>query len=102
MAGHDPLRRRADLVLGGPSPGDHGHHGPRGWAADWEGAEGDYLCSVGTPILEDASRTFTFGLRVDQVIRNATGLAFFAYTMPNEGNPANDSGEIVLNPRGWH
>ncbi|MER6286444.1 hypothetical protein [Streptomyces sviceus] len=71
-------------------------------AADWEGAEGDYLCFVDTPILEDASRTFTFGLRVDEVIRNATGRAFFAYTMPNEGNPANDSGEIVLNPRGGH
>jgi hypothetical protein len=71
-------------------------------AADWEGAEGDYLCSIDTPILEDASRTFTFGLRVDEVIRNATGRAFFAYTMPNEGNPANDSGTIVLNPRGRH
>lgn len=71
-------------------------------AADWEGAEGDYLCNIDTPILEDASRTFTFGLRVDEVIRNATGRAFFAYTMPNEGNPANDSGQIVLNPRGRH
>ncbi|MFI6440524.1 hypothetical protein [Streptomyces sp. NPDC050759] len=70
--------------------------------ADWEGAEGDYLCFIDTPILEDATRTFTFGLRVDEVIRNATGRAFFAYTMPNEGNPANDSGEIVLNPRGGH
>lgn len=36
------------------------------------------------------------------MIKNATGRAFFAYTMPNEGNPANDAGEIVLNPRGWH
>ena len=70
--------------------------------ADWEGAEGDYLCNIDTPILEDASRTFTFGLRVDEVIRNATGRAFFAYTMPNEGNPANDAGQIVLNPRGGH
>ncbi|MGW0419204.1 hypothetical protein [Streptomyces sp. NPDC003015] len=68
--------------------------------ADWEGAEGDYLCNIATPILEDATRTFTFGLRVDEVIRNATGRAFFAYTMPNEGNPANDDGQIVLNPRG--
>ncbi|MFI8306229.1 hypothetical protein ACIF80_22845 [Streptomyces sp. NPDC085927] len=64
----------------------------------WEGAEGDYLCFIDTPILEDASRTFTFGLRVDEVIKNAIGRAFFAYTMPNEGNPANDSGAIVLNP----
>ncbi|MFG2464124.1 hypothetical protein ACGFXB_01440 [Streptomyces canus] len=70
--------------------------------ADWEGAEGDYLCDIDTPILEDASRTFTFGLRVDEVIKNATGRAFFAYTMPNEGNPANDAGAIVLNPRGRH
>ncbi|MDH6452247.1 hypothetical protein M2155_004655 [Streptomyces sp. SAI-119] len=69
-------------------------------AAGWEGAEGDYLCNIDTPILEDASLTFTFALRVDEVIRNATGRAFFAYTMPNEGNPANDSGAIVLNPRG--
>ncbi|MEV7738685.1 hypothetical protein AB0O75_42615 [Streptomyces sp. NPDC088921] len=68
--------------------------------AGWEGAEGDYLCNIDTPILEDASRTFTFGLRVDEVIKNATGRAFFAYTMPNEGNPANDSGAIVLNPKG--
>ncbi|MFE7232835.1 hypothetical protein ACFVAF_19670 [Streptomyces sp. NPDC057596] len=66
----------------------------------WEGAKGDYLCFIATPILEDASRTFTFGLRVDQKIKNATGRAFFAYTMPNEGNPANDSGAIVLNPVG--
>ncbi|MFI9153821.1 hypothetical protein [Streptomyces sp. NPDC053367] len=69
-------------------------------AAGWEGAEGDYLCFLSTPILEDDSRTFTFGLRVDEVIRNATGRAFFSYTMPNEGDPANDSGEIVLNPTG--
>ncbi|GLP67768.1 hypothetical protein TUSST3_43900 [Streptomyces sp. TUS-ST3] len=69
-------------------------------AAGWEGAEGDYLCNIDTPILEDASLTFTFALRVDEVIRNATGRAFFTYTMPNEGNPANDSGAIVLNPRG--
>ncbi|NEA99964.1 hypothetical protein [Streptomyces sp. SID13726] len=67
-------------------------------AADWEDPQGDYLCDIDTPILEDASRTFTFGLRVDEVIKNATGRAFFAYTMPNEGNPANDSGTIVLNP----
>ncbi|MFE6287604.1 hypothetical protein [Streptomyces sp. NPDC057877] len=67
---------------------------------DWEGAEGDYLCFIDTPVLEDASMTFTFGLRVDEVIRNATGRAFFAYTMPNEGNPANDAGKIVLNPAG--
>ncbi|MFL5999456.1 MAG: hypothetical protein ACJ736_35070 [Streptomyces sp.] len=68
--------------------------------AGWEGAEGDYLCNIDTPILEDASRTFTFALRVDEVIKNATGRAFFAYTMPNEGNPANDAGAIVLNPKG--
>ncbi|MFI8073033.1 hypothetical protein ACIF85_30195 [Streptomyces sp. NPDC086033] len=68
--------------------------------AGWEGAEGDYLCDIDTPIREDASRTFTFGLRVDEVIKNATGRAFFAYAMPNEGNPANDSGAIVLNPKG--
>lgn len=71
-------------------------------AADWEDAEGDYLCSIDTPIKEDARRTFTFGLRVDEVIRNATGRAFFPYTMPNEGRPANDSGTIVLNPRGGY
>jgi hypothetical protein len=70
------------------------------WLAEGEEAKGDYFCSIGTPILEDAHRTFTFGLRVDEVIRNATGRAFFAYQMPNEGNPANDSGQIVLNPRG--
>lgn len=75
---------------------------PEGCRPGWEGAEGDYLCFIDTPILEDASRTFTFGLRVDEVIKNATGRAFFAYTMPNEGNPANDSGAIVLNPTGRH
>lgn len=69
-------------------------------AADWEGAEGDYLCFVSTPVLETDSRTFTFGLRVDEVIRDATGRAFFAYALPNEGAPANDSGAIVLNPKG--
>jgi hypothetical protein len=35
---------------------------------------------------------------VDLVIKAATGRAHFPYTMPHEGNPANDSGEIVLNP----
>ncbi|MFE9823409.1 hypothetical protein ACFYSH_14880 [Streptomyces sp. NPDC005791] len=73
---------------------------PEGCSPGWEGAEGDYLCHLDTPILEDASRTFTFGLHVNEVIKNATGRAFFAYTMPNEGKPANDSGAIVLNPVG--
>jgi hypothetical protein len=73
---------------------------PEGCRPGWEGAEGDYLCSIDTPILEDASHTFTFGLHVDKKIKNATGRAFFSYTMPNESNPANDSGKIVLNPVG--
>ncbi|MFF3350476.1 hypothetical protein [Streptomyces sp. NPDC002779] len=95
-SGGEPISFWVDLP-----PGTTATTVPEGCqAADWEGAEGDYLCFVDTPILEDASRTFTFGLRVDEVIRNATGRAFFAYTMPNEGNPANDSGAIVLNPRG--
>ncbi|MEU0407147.1 hypothetical protein ABZ307_04850 [Streptomyces griseorubiginosus] len=97
-SGGEPISFWVDLP-----PGTTVTTAPEGCrAADWEGAEADYLCFVDTPILEDASRTFTFGLRVDQVIRNATGRAFFSYQMPNEGNPANDSGEIVLNPRGWH
>jgi hypothetical protein len=73
---------------------------PEGCRPGWEGAEGDYFCSIDTPILEDASHTFTFGLHVDKKIKNATGRAFFSYTMPNESNPANDSGKIVLNPVG--
>jgi hypothetical protein len=78
-----------------PTPGTTATTVPEGCqAADWEGAEADYLCFVDTPILEDAPRTFTFALRIGEVIRNATGRAFFAYTMPNEGNPANDSGTI--------
>ncbi|MFE3034466.1 hypothetical protein ACFXKY_22855 [Streptomyces canus] len=97
-SGGEPISFWVDLP-----PGTTVATAPEGCrAASWEGAEGDYLCNIDTPILEDASRTFTFGLRVDEVIRNATGRAFFAYTMPNEGNPANDSGEIVLNPRGRH
>ncbi|MFJ4552631.1 hypothetical protein ACIP4X_26065 [Streptomyces sp. NPDC088817] len=73
---------------------------PKDCQRGWAGAEGDYLCFIATPILEDASRTFTFGLHVDQKIKNATGRAFFPYTMRGEGNPANDSATIVLNPTG--
>ncbi|MEU5720076.1 hypothetical protein AB0G71_30755 [Streptomyces sp. NPDC020403] len=93
-SGGEPVTFWVDLP-----PGTTGTTVPEGCRpAGWEGAEGDYLCYLDTPILEDASRTFTFGLHVDEVIKNATGRAFFAYTMPNEGRPANDSGVIVLNP----
>ncbi|MDT7846772.1 hypothetical protein [Streptomyces justiciae] len=92
-SGGEPISFWVDLP-----PGTTATTVPEDCRPGWEGSEGDYFCFIGTPILEDASRTFTFGLRVDEVIKNATGRAFFAYTMPNEGNPANDSGEIVLNP----
>ncbi|WP_437071209.1 hypothetical protein [Streptomyces sp. enrichment culture] len=95
-SGGEPISFWVDLP-----PGTTATSVPEGCqAAGWEGAEGDYLCFVSTPVLENDSRTFTFGLRVDEVIRGAAGRAFFPYTMPNEGDPANDSGEIVLNPRG--
>lgn len=94
-SGGEPITFWVDLP-----PGTTATAVPEGCRAGWEGSEGDYVCFIDTPILEDASRTFTFGLRVDEVIKNATGRAFFAYTMPNEGNPANDSGSIVLNPAG--
>ena len=96
-SGGEPIGFWVDLP-----PGTTATAVPESCRPGWEGAEGDYLCFIDTPILEDASRTFTFDLRVDEVIKNATGRAFFAYTMPNEGNPANDSGTIVLNPTGEH
>jgi hypothetical protein len=94
-SGGEPVSFQVDLP-----PGTTVTTVPENCQRAWEGAEGDYVCFVSTPILEKDSRTFTFGLRVDEVIENATGRAFFAYTMPNEGNPANDSGRIVLNPVG--
>ncbi|WP_320781542.1 hypothetical protein [Streptomyces sp. CRN 30] len=32
--------------------------------------------------------------------RDATGRAFFGYRMPDDGDPANNAGTIVLNPAG--
>lgn len=92
-SGGEPISFAVDLP-----PGTTATTVPDNCQPGWEGSEGDYHCFVSTPILENDARTFTFGLRVDEVIKNATGRAFFPYTMPNEGNPANDSGTIVLNP----
>ncbi|MCG8966492.1 MULTISPECIES: hypothetical protein [Streptomyces] len=94
-SGGEPISFQVDLP-----PGTTATTVPEDCRPTWEGAEGDYACFVSTPVLENDSRTFTFGLRIDEVTKNATGRAFFAYTMPNEGNPANDSGQIVLNPTG--
>ncbi|MDG9716934.1 hypothetical protein [Streptomyces sp. DH24] len=91
-SGGEPVSFRVDLPQGTTVTSV-----PEGCSPGWEGG---YMCFIGTPIREDASSTFTFGLRVDEVIKGATGRAYFPYTMRNEGNPANDSGEIVLNPVG--
>ncbi|MGX1316437.1 hypothetical protein RKD24_006556 [Streptomyces calvus] len=96
-SGGEPISFWVDLP-----PGTTATAVPEACQPGWEGSEGDYVCFVDTPVLEDASATFTFGLRVDEVVKNAAGRAFFAYTMPNEGNPANDSGTILLNPTGRH
>ncbi|MEV6959097.1 hypothetical protein AB0M97_07815 [Streptomyces sp. NPDC051207] len=92
-SGGEPVTFAVDLP-----PGTTATSVPEGCRPGWEGSEADYHCFIGTPIREDASRAYTFGLRVDQVIKGATGRAYFPYTLPQEGNPANDSGEIVLNP----
>ncbi|GGY97816.1 hypothetical protein [Streptomyces poonensis] len=96
-SGGEPILFWVDLP-----PGTTATTVPEGCQPGGEGAEGDYACFIDTPILEDAASTFTFGLHVDKVIKKATGRAFFGYTMPNEGNPGNDSGAIVLKPAGRH
>lgn len=65
---------------------------------DWEGAEGDYLCWISTPIMEDDVRAFPFELRIDQVVDNARGSAYFPHAQPKESRPSNDSATLVLNP----
>lgn len=60
-----------------------------------------FWCSGETPFLENTTREFTFGLRIDEVIEGALGkVAFPGWEDPNEANRANDTGWIVLNGNG--
>lgn len=60
-----------------------------------------YLCFTDTPIMEKDTRTFAFGLHIDEVVKGAKGRAHFPpYNDPAEGDPSNDDGWIVLNGTG--
>ncbi|WP_158239596.1 hypothetical protein [Streptomyces carminius] len=71
-----------------------------------EGGERDdrYLCWAGTPLLEKDSEEFPFELRIDKVVRGAKGAVrlpeWGGGANPWEGDPANDTGWIVLNGTG--
>jgi len=66
-----------------------------------EGEE-NFACFLSTPILENDVRSIPFKLRIDKVVPDATGKAFFSYVNPHESDPSNDSAEIELNPTGTH
>lgn len=60
-----------------------------------------FWCGGDTPFVENTTREFTFGLRIDEVIEGALGEASFpGWEDPNEAKPGNDSGWIVLNGTG--
>ncbi|WP_415951824.1 hypothetical protein [Streptomyces sp. KLOTTS4A1] len=64
--------------------------------------ESRYRCFTPTPILENSKRSFAFELRIDEVVEGAMGKVTFGYETanPDEANPANDDGWIVLNGTG--
>jgi hypothetical protein len=67
---------------------------------DGEGRD-RFLCWVGTPVLEKDKREYVFELRIDEVVEGANGrVAFPDRVYPNEGDPSNDTGWIVLNGNG--
>ncbi|MBC9717279.1 hypothetical protein H9Y04_32605 [Streptomyces sp. TRM66268-LWL] len=62
-----------------------------------------YLCWADTPFLENTERAYAFELRIDKVIEGAKGkisLPKWEGGNPNEADPANDDGWIVLNGTG--
>ncbi|MFF5172501.1 LPXTG cell wall anchor domain-containing protein [Micromonospora sp. NPDC000089] len=64
-----------------------------------------YRCETGTYLATGTRQTFTFGLRVDQVVPNSTGAVTINATCECDGftkdtNPANDTAKLVLNPAG--
>lgn len=56
-----------------------------------------YVCPIPTPILEDASATYSFTLRIDKVVPDAKGKLYLPTFYSGETDTANNTAWLVLN-----
>lgn len=98
-SGGEPFSFKVDVPDGATVTGVPDACSPMG--EDEDGRVTQYLCFADTPILEKDSRTYAFGLHIDEVVKGAKARAYLPeWDDPSEGNPGNDDGWIVLNGTG--